>query len=62
METKQDKRTLTKIDEQMIEKIVQAIHSIRYGCVQIVIHNSEVVQIEKTEKMRFDKNGCMRCK
>jgi len=61
MEIKQDKKTLTKIDEPIIEKIVQAIQSIKYGCVQIVIHNSEVVQIEKTEKMRFDKN-CMRCK
>jgi len=61
MEIKQDKKTLTKIDEPIIEKIVQAIQSIKYVCVQIVIHNSEVVQIEKTEKMRFDKN-CMRCK
>ncbi|HCJ67776.1 MAG TPA: DUF2292 domain-containing protein [Elusimicrobia bacterium] len=61
MEIKQDKTNFTKIDEQMVAKIVQAIQSVRYGCIQIVIHNSEIVQIEKTEKMRFEKN-CMKCK
>lgn len=63
MEIKQDKTNFTKIDEQIIAKIIQAIKELKYGCVQIVIHNSEIVQIEKTEKMRFEKkDGCMRCK
>jgi hypothetical protein len=26
----------------------------RFGVVQIVVHDSKVVQIERTERMRFD--------
>ena len=31
------------------------IESLRFGVVQIVVHESRVVQIESTEKLRFDK-------
>lgn len=31
-----------------------AIKSIKYGDVQIIIQNSKVVQIDKTEKIRLD--------
>jgi hypothetical protein len=31
------------------------VESLRYGAVQIVVHEARVVQIEKTEKIRFDK-------
>jgi hypothetical protein len=29
--------------------------SLRFGTVQVVVHEGRVVQIEKTEKVRFDK-------
>jgi hypothetical protein len=31
------------------------VESIRFGVVQIVVHDSRVVQIERTEKLRLDK-------
>jgi len=31
------------------------VESLRFGVVQIVVHESRVVQIEKTEKVRLDK-------
>ena len=31
------------------------VESLRFGTVQVVVHESRVVQIEKTEKVRFDK-------
>lgn len=34
--------------------ILQAIDQIRYGSVEIVIHDSRIVQIEKCEKVRFE--------
>ena len=34
--------------------ILTAILNIRYGAVEILIHDSKVVQVEKTEKMRFE--------
>ncbi len=34
------------------ELILEAVRAIRYGSVQITIHDSQVVQIERTEKVR----------
>ena len=39
----------------IIKKIIQAIENVRYGSVEVTIHESEVVQIERKEKIRFDK-------
>jgi len=40
--------------EKLVGEILKSIESIRYGYVQIIIQDSKVVQIEKTEKTRFD--------
>ena len=40
---------------ELLNQIAEAIQSIRFGSVQITIHNSRVVQIEKAEKVRFDR-------
>ena len=37
----------------VILEIISALKSIRYGSVEIVIHNSKIVQIEKKEKFRI---------
>jgi len=34
--------------------VAEKVKAIRYGVVQIVIHDSKVVQIERTERTRFD--------
>jgi len=39
----------------MLEVVRQQVGSQRYGVVQIVIHDSQVTQIEKTERVRLDK-------
>lgn len=36
-------------------EILKALRTIRYGSVEITIHDSKVVQVERTEKVRFDK-------
>jgi hypothetical protein len=38
-----------------LELVRQHVGSLRYGIVQIVIHDSKVIQIEKTERVRLDK-------
>ncbi len=42
-------------EKELLSEIQTAIQSIRYGYVQIVIQDSKVVQIDKTEKIRLDK-------
>jgi len=44
-------------DRGIIQEIIIAIKSIRYGSVEVVIQDSKVVQIEIKEKVRFDKDG-----
>jgi hypothetical protein len=36
--------------------VLKQVESLRFGVVQITVHESRVVQIEKTEKVRIDKN------
>ena len=40
-------------DRRVAEEIIKAVRDIRYGSVQITIHDSKVVQIDKTEKVRW---------
>jgi hypothetical protein len=39
-----------------MELVKRSVSGLQFGVVQIVVHNAKVVQIEKTEKMRFDKS------
>jgi hypothetical protein len=39
------------------QQILRAIKDVRYGSVEIIIHDSKVVQIERKEKIRLDNNG-----
>lgn len=38
-----------------LEVVRQQVESLSYGVVQIVVHDSQVTQIEKTERVRLDK-------
>lgn len=38
-----------------IEVVQEQVSSLRFGVVQITVHDSRVVQIETTEQVRFDK-------
>jgi len=42
-------------DLKWLELVTQQVGSLRYGMVEIVVHDSRVIQIEKTERLRLDK-------
>ncbi len=42
------------VNEAIVKEIIRAVNSLKYGYVQITVHNSKIVQIDKTEKTRFD--------
>jgi len=48
-----DKELIENQDKMLMLKVLEAIKSIKYDHVQITIHDSEVVQIDKTEKIRI---------
>ena len=46
----------TNNDSKWLELVAQHVKSLRYGVVEIEVHDSRVIQIEKTERVRLDKN------
>jgi hypothetical protein len=42
-------------DAKWLELVAQQVKSLRYGVVQIVVQDSPVIQIEKTERVRLEK-------
>ncbi len=41
-------------DPAWLVALRQQVDSLRFGVVQVVVHEGRVVQIERTEKTRFD--------
>ena len=41
-------------NQDIAHKILLAIKGLRYGSVEIIIHDSRIVQIERKEKIRVD--------
>ena len=39
-----------------LEIVRRQVNSLRFGVVQIVVHDSQVTQIHKTERVRLDKS------
>ena len=42
------------VNDAIIKDISGSIHGLSYGTVTITIHNSKIVQIEVSQKSRFD--------
>jgi len=49
---------LHKHDSELLEEIVQAIRSITFGSIVLTIHDGQVVEVTKTERVR--KNSVQR--
>jgi hypothetical protein len=44
---------IREVSESDIQAILQAVQSVRFGTVQIIIQDGRIVQIDKTEKIRL---------
>jgi len=44
-------------NQDIAHRILLAIKDLRFGSVEVVIHDSKVVQIERKEKIRIDTNS-----
>ena len=45
---------------QLLRELRQALRTIRFGSVELVIHDGRVVQLELREKVRFEPDGSER--
>jgi Uncharacterized small protein len=48
------------VTHPVLEQILRALQEIRYGSIEITIHNSRIVQIECREKLRINDDGSRR--
>ena len=53
-----EKSTEPAVLEVALRQIAEAARSIRYGSIEVVIHEGRIVQIERREKIRIGKPGC----
>lgn len=53
MSKKQDNNELNDVERY----ILSTIRNIQFGSVEVTIHDANVVQVEKSEKKRFDKHS-----
>ena len=51
---KEPKTPMQPLESEIEQEIVRAIRKIRYGAVEIVIHDSRIVQLEVREKFRLE--------
>lgn len=42
------------LDDQWMERIKSNLEGMEFGAVQIVVHEGRIVQIERTEKNRYE--------
>lgn len=55
MKAQQSENEIAKLgSEEWVEAVRRQVGSLRFGMVQVVVHDSRVVQIEKTERIRLD--------
>lgn len=43
-------------DLKLAQRIVEALKDLRYGSLEIVVHDGHVVQFERRERVRLDRN------
>jgi hypothetical protein len=51
-----DGEALDEGQARAVREIVRAVRSVVFGSVEIVIQNSRIVQVERKEKIRFDRS------
>ena len=44
-------------DAGILREITRALQGLRFGAVEITVHNSQIVQIERKEKIRLQASG-----
>ena len=40
------------LPRRMIQQLEDALHNLRYGVVQLIVHDTQVVRIERVERIR----------
>ena len=44
--------SLSEIEQGLLDEIIRALRSIRYGSIVLTVHEGRLVEIQKTERIR----------
>jgi hypothetical protein len=44
------------LDEEVAQRILRSVGSLKYGSVEVTVHDGRVVQIDRRERVRIDPN------
>ncbi len=44
----------TQINDEILHEFLRAIEQLRYGSIEVIVHDGRVTQIERREKVRFN--------
>lgn len=45
------------VEEEVARRIIGSVASLKYGSVEVTVHDGRVVQIDRRERVRIDPNG-----
>lgn len=45
------------LSQEVLRRLSDALRGLRYGAVEITVHDGRVVQIERSEKLRLSSSG-----
>jgi hypothetical protein len=52
--TDMTKTTIEMANAKIIEQLADVVKKLKFGQVVVTVHNSKIVQIDRTEKIRFN--------
>ena len=55
-ESNKELKAKTNDEPKWLDLVKQHVSSLRYGVVEIIVHDSHVIQIERTERVRLEKS------
>jgi hypothetical protein len=47
------------LSQNWLEVVRRHVESLRFGTVEIIVHDSRVTQVDKTERLRFGRDGAV---
>jgi hypothetical protein len=50
------------LDPSLLREIAAALRGLRYGTVELVVHDARVVQLERRERVRFDERAARKAR
>lgn len=42
------------LDPQLVRELVAALRGLRFGSIELIVHDGRIVQLERHEKVRFN--------